>query len=505
MQDEMGKTLRSRLLLSYVAVLLILLALVGFVLLAFLATRPLPTGDIISDLTAVLLDVRAAEVARLGGLIPSQASRMGMRTRLNEYEQLLTDYLSELSASRGVRALLVNDDGSIRYDSEGTLVPGAILVTDERIPLVPPSRMRLNTLYQGRFRDAQGDWLYVAQPLFPGAGARLNLPYLFVAAPVPRVTLREVFRVFGGTFLRPLAQAGLIALVIAAALSVLIAESVARPLRRMSTAARRIAGGDYRQRVPAEGPREVQALARAFNDMAEQVAATQQAQRDFLANISHDLRTPLTSIQGFSQAIAEGVASDSEAARRAAQIIHDETARLHRMVESLLDLARLEAGHLELRRHPLALGDLLRGVGESLSVKAREHQLDLQLAIPPDLPRLMGDGDRLAQVFTNLLDNAIKHTPPDGSVTLSAALANGGVTVTVRDTGEGIPPGELPRIFERFYQVDKSRRRDRESGLGLGLAIARQIVEAHGGTIKATSAVGQGSTFTVWLPLKAVP
>jgi len=497
----MGKTLRSRLLLSYVALLLILLALVGFVLLAFLATRPLPTGDIISDLTAVLLDVRAAEGARLG--MGMQQGGTGLRARLTAYEQLLTDYLEELSARRGVRALLVYENGRVRYDSAGSLTAGDTVAMVERVPLVPPGRMRLNTLYQGRFRDPEGtEWLYVAQPLFPMAEMRLDLPYLVVAAPVPRVTLREVFRVFGGTFLRPLAQAGLIALVIAAALSVLIAESVARPLRRMSVAARHIAGGDYRQRVRAEGPREVQALARAFNDMAEQVAVTQQAQRDFLANVSHDLRTPLTSIQGFSQAIAEGVASDPEAARRAAQIIHDETARLHRMVESLLDLARLEAGQLELRRQSLALGDLLRGVGESLSVKARENQLHLMLAIPPDLPRVLGDGDRLAQVFTNLLDNAIKHTPPGGSVTLSAKAAGSGVTVTVRDTGEGIPPDELSRIFERFYQVDKSRRRDRQTGLGLGLSIARQIVEAHGGTIKADSTVGQGSTFTVWLPLK---
>ena len=117
-------------------------------------------------------------------------------------------------------------------------------------------------------------------------------------------------------------------------------------------------------------------------------------------------------------------------------------------------------------------------------------------------PDVSGDGDRLAQVFTNLLDNALKHTPPGGTVTLSAALSDGGLAVTVRDTGEGIPPDELSRIFERFYQVDKSRQRDCLSdGLGLGLAIARQIVEAHGGTIRADSAAGQGTTFTVWLPL----
>jgi signal transduction histidine kinase len=278
---------------------------------------------------------------------------------------------------------------------------------------------------------------------------------------------------------------------------------VARPLNRMSRAARRIAGGDYQQRVPVNGPREVRTLAASFNDMAGRVALSQQAQRDFLANVSHDLRTPLTSIQGFSQAIAEGVTSDPEAAQRAAQVIHDEAARMHRMVESLLDLARIEAGQLDFQAHAVALSDLLQGIGDSLSVRAREKGLLLELDVPPGLPRIAGDGDRLAQVFTNLLDNAIKHTPAGGQITLQAETTSNGVTVTVQDTGVGVPPDDLPRIFERFYQVDKSRQSDRRSGMGLGLAITKQIVEAHGGVIQVTSAPGQGTTFTVWLPLPA--
>ena len=498
----MLKTLRSRLLLSYVTILLILLVLVGFILLAFLRTRPLPTDEITNDLTAVLLDVRAVETIRLEiGMAPEQG--MGMRARLRAYGQLLTDYLSELSAERGVRALLVSENGEVRYDSEGILASGDSVREAERTPLVPPSRIRLSGLYKGRFVDADGSqWLFVAQPLFPMAQMRADPSYLLIAAPVPRATLREVFRLFGDTFFAPLAKAGLVALAIAVGLSLLIAGSVARPLQRMSAAARRIASGDYRQRVEVAGPREVRALASSFNDMTERVATAQQAQRDFLANVSHDLRTPLTSIQGFSQAIAEGVTSDPAAAQRAAQIIHDETARLHRMVESLLDLARLDASQMDMRRDPVAPGDLLRAVGTGFSGRARERQIDLRLIVPHNLPPISGDGDRLAQVFTNLLDNALKHTPSGGTVTLSAALADGGIAVTVRDTGEGIPPGELSRIFERFYQVDKSRQRDRpEDGWGLGLAIVRQIVEAHGGTIRAESTVGQGTTFTVWLPL----
>ncbi|MEB2287892.1 MAG: HAMP domain-containing sensor histidine kinase [Anaerolineae bacterium] len=498
----MLKTLRSRLLLSYVTILLILLVLVGFILLAFLRTRPLPTDEITNDLTAVLLDVRALETIRLEFRM-SQGQGMGMRARLNAYGQLLTDYLGELSAERGVRALLVSENGEVRYDSGGVLTSGDSVRETERTPLVPPSRIRLNALSKGRFIDADGSqWLFVAQPLFPMSEMRTDPSYLLIAAPVPRATLREVFRLFGDTFFVPLAKAGLVALVIAVGLSLLIAGSVAGHLQRMSAAAQRIASGDYRQRVEVAGPREVRVLAHSFNDMAERVATAQQAQRDFLANVSHDLRTPLTSIQGFSQAIAEGVTSDPAAAQRAAQIIHDETARLHRMVESLLDLARLDSSQMNMRRDPVTPGDLLRAIGAGFSDRARARQISLRLIVPSNLPPVSGDGDRLAQVFTNLLDNALKHTPSGGTVTLSAALADGGIVVSVRDTGEGIPPDEISRIFERFYQVDKSRQRDRlEDGWGLGLAIARQIVEAHGGTIRADSRAGQGTTFTVWLPL----
>jgi len=323
---------------------------------------------------------------------------------------------------------------------------------------------------------------------------------LLVAEPVPHPSLREVFRLFGDDFFRPLARAGGLGLLIALGLAFMIARSVARPLQQMSRAAQGIAEGHFDQRVRVRGPQEVRALAASFNEMAARVSVTQQAQRDFLANVSHDLRTPLTSIQGFSQAIAEGVASDPQAAQRAALVIHDEAGRLHRMVESLLDMARIEAGQPDMLRQTVQLGDILRVVGESLSVKARDKGVELAVDVPPDLPRIAGDGDRLAQVFTNLLDNAFRHTPSGGSVTLSAAPDPGGeIVATVRDTGEGIPAGDLARIFERFYQVDKSRQ-GRRSGTGLGLAIARQIVEAHGGTIEAASALGQGTTFTVRLP-----
>lgn len=482
-------SLRTRLLASYVAIMLIMLGLIGFVLLIFLRSRPLPTDTLVRDLTGTLLDVRVTEVVRLEGRLN------------NTLTAEVTTLLNTEAAARDYRLMVVNEDNTVQYDSDETFDPGTLLTELDREPLVRPAESRTAALYQGRFLDPDGtEWIYVAQPLRPMLVQRATTPFLVVAAPVPRPSLRSVFQAFGETFFRPLVRAGLLGLVVAVGLSALIARSVARPLQQMSKAAQRIADGDLTQRVPVGGPREVRTLAQSFNEMTEQVAATQNAQRDFLANVSHDLRTPLTSIQGFSQAIEEGVASDPEAAQHAAQIIHDEAGRLHRMVESLLDLARIESGQMEMQHRPLRLGDVLRAVAESLSVRAQEKGVQLDVRIPPTLPRVAGDGDRLAQVFTNLLDNAIRHTPAGGRVTLEATTTADTLIVAVRDTGEGIPAADLSRIFERFYQVDKSRQRGRRTGSGLGLAISQQIIEAHGGRIEVASVEGAGTTFTVRLP-----
>jgi signal transduction histidine kinase len=243
----------------------------------------------------------------------------------------------------------------------------------------------------------------------------------------------------------------------------------------------------------------VAALGGALNRMAQQVQATQQGQREFLANVSHELKTPLTSIQGFAQALLDGTADSPAVTERSAGIIYSEAERMRRLVEGLLDLARLEAGAPALRLAPLDLRAHLAATLERFGPRAQAAGVTLVSALPAALPPLTADGDRLAQVFNNLLDNALQHTPAGGQVTLSAVAAGREVVVAVSDTGPGIPPADLGRIFERFYQVDKSRARP--GGVGLGLAISREIVAAHGGRLEVQSVVGQGTTFTVRLPL----
>jgi signal transduction histidine kinase len=272
---------------------------------------------------------------------------------------------------------------------------------------------------------------------------------------------------------------------------------VVKPLRRLAEAARAITAGDYSQRVEEKGPREIRTLAATFNQMVEEVQHTQEGQRDFLANVSHELKTPLTSIQGYSQAVLDGAVTDPA---RAASVIYDEAGRMRRLVEELLDLARLESGQARLRRAHVDLSALLGAVIERMTPQARERGVSLEHEVRA-LPGLTGDGDRLAQVFANLIDNAIEHTPNGGRVLVRAVEVDGGVEASISDTGHGISPEDLDRIFERFYQVDKSRVRGERKGTGLGLTISKELVEAHGGRIRAVSTLGQGATFIVWLPL----
>jgi signal transduction histidine kinase len=481
---------------SFSLVLILALVVITLAFVAFIQSRPIPLDTLTNDLAATSLDADFRE------FISSQ--RQNNAPLLNrDNREALEIYLAELSQNTSYRLLLVQGD-QVLYDSAGVYARNAPLEVSSTQPLRDrtgnASANGADILFNmGNFRQADGqEWLFVARRLVASQAAenrRGNFSYL-VAAPQPRHNVVNVLRAFWGDFFWPLCQAGGVGLGAAFLLSIWLTRSIARPLQDIAASAQKVAQGHYNQQVPVQGPQEAQLVARAFNEMTAQVQAHQQAQQDFLANITHDLRTPLTSIQGFSQAILDGVGDEKEAAR----IINEEAARLGRLVSDLLDMAKIQAGRWQMTQQSVEIQALLSLIGESLGMKARQKGVKLQVNIPP-LERIAGDGDRLSQVFTNLLDNAIKHTDPGGMVQLKAKMQPGGVLIQVQDTGEGIPAEDLPRIFERFYQVDKSRHQaDQKRGAGLGLAITREIVEAHGGKIWVESVPGMGSRFNVLLP-----
>ena len=289
--------------------------------------------------------------------------------------------------------------------------------------------------------------------------------------------------------------AGMIGLIVSLLVGLLLSRSIYRPIQRVAAASRSVARGQLQQRVDVGGSQEAQELARSFNQMTEEVERQQTALRDFLANVSHDLQTPLTSINGFSQALMDDVVRGNEQ-RNAYRIIEDESRRLLRLVEGLLDLSRIEAGQVQVETNPVDVATLLDHVGELFALRAQE--LDVNLSVTPsDVGSVLGDWDRLDQVLGNLLDNALRHTPPGGDVELSARVeSRSSVSIAVADTGVGIPEEAIPHLFDRYY---KSDRPGAQGGTGLGLAIARELVRAQGGEIRVSSEQGTGTTFHIVL------
>ncbi|WP_337020483.1 sensor histidine kinase, partial [Oceanobacillus massiliensis] len=223
--------------------------------------------------------------------------------------------------------------------------------------------------------------------------------------------------------------------------------------------------------------------------------------KDFIANVSHELRTPISMLQGYSEAIVDDIADTNEAKNELAQIIHEESLRMGRLVNELLDLARMEAGQIHLNIEPVELASYVKRVVNKFKGLASDNRIELNFLSRIDHPTANLDPDRIEQVFTNLIDNAIRHTTEGGTVQVSVTNSSDALEVEVKDSGSGIPEEDLPFIFERFYKADKSRVRNKEKkGTGLGLAIAKNIVDAHQGNIQVKSKLNQGTTFSFKLP-----
>lgn len=291
--------------------------------------------------------------------------------------------------------------------------------------------------------------------------------------------------------------AGAIAAVIALVMARWLARGMTQPLRDMAEASRRMETGDYSTRVHTTTRDEVGQLAAAFNRMSGEFENLEASRRDLVANVSHELKTPITAIRAHLENLLDGVEQPDP---EILEVMLAQSERLGRLVEQLLDLSKLESGEVPLRREPVSLAPLVAQVMSEIEVACTDRDVDVSSDLPEDLPTIEADRERVHQVIFNLVDNAVRFTPEGGEVRIEAHRHNGSVEVSVADTGVGIPPEALPRLFERFYRVDPARARE-DGGTGIGLAIARSVVEAHGGTIRAESDPGHGSVFTFDLPV----
>jgi len=292
--------------------------------------------------------------------------------------------------------------------------------------------------------------------------------------------------------------AGLVAGVVALLLGFIVFRGITAPLGRLTRAAHAVSQGDLSQRVQIRSGDEISDLGAAFNTMAANLQRGEQVRREMTADIAHELRTPLSVIQGNLEAVLDGVyPPDGEHIQPAL----DQAQLLARLVEDLRTLALAEAGQLSLDLQATNAEELVKRVVASFEPKAAAQAVTLALDAPPSLPPVHADGQRIAQVLTNLLGNALRYTPEGGHVDLALRSEQPSVLVSVSDTGSGIAAEDLPHVFDRFYRADKSRSRE-GGGSGLGLAIARSIVEAHGGRIWAESEIGKGTTIAFTLPVE---
>ncbi len=283
-------------------------------------------------------------------------------------------------------------------------------------------------------------------------------------------------------------------------MGVLFSRSLTAPLQRLATAARAVADGDLDQQIREEGSAEMVEVAQAFNEMTAALGQSERQRQNMVADAAHELRTPLSVVQGNLRAILDDVypLDKSEISK-----LYDETRLLSRLVDDLRELALADAGQLYLILRPTQTAPIIRSTVENLTLAAKSQGVALTAEIPDDLPEVQADPDRVAQVLRNLLINALRHTPPGGSVAVMATAQRDIVEIAVSDSGEGIAPENLPHIFDRFWRADPARARGGPWGAssGLGLSVAQSLVEAQGGRIWANSQPGEGSTFRFTLPL----
>jgi two-component system, OmpR family, sensor histidine kinase BaeS len=293
-----------------------------------------------------------------------------------------------------------------------------------------------------------------------------------------------------------LLYAALGAVLVALVLGLFLARTLTRPLRELTAASQAMAQGNLEQQVAVRSRDELGELAAAFNQMSAELARANRSRRQMTADIAHDLRTPLTVIKGYAEALRNG---DLPPAAATFETVYQEAEHLSHLVEDLRTLSLVDAGKLTLHRQAVQPGDILERTAAAHLPQAQQSGITLGVDVAADLSPIHADPERLVQVLGNLVGNALRYTPEGGRITLAARQQAGGIRLTVRDTGAGIDPADLPHIFDRFYRGDDSRETN-EGESGLGLAIAKSLVEAHGGSISVTSTPGEGSTFAIILP-----
>jgi two-component system sensor histidine kinase BaeS len=481
--------LRARLIVSHAFV--ILLALVLLLLFSAAYLRRYETT------------VEKARIEGLSKTLTISANFLARQAASSTKEQRI-EAIDALADEQNVRLIVFGRAGQVLYDSdEANNLTGQVLA--DYGPTVRALIRQSDVgpgIVQHWIEPRNGDPLSGNLVLLSAGGPGAQGKALAIVVPPRRFPLLA-------RYLPRLLLVAALSLAIASLAGYLLSRRIAAPVDRLTVAAGSMAEGHLEQEVAGEGPDELGRLVATFNTMSRRVAATARSQRDLLANVAHELRTPLTSVQGYAQALRDGVIEDQTERDRALSTIGREAERMASLIGQLLDLARLESGQTRLTLRPVPVTQLFDRVADRFQPLASQKGITMHVVGETGLA-VQGDEGRLVQILSNLVDNAIRHTPGGGHVKIEATpnvarndRTSPEIRLIVADTGEGIPPDRLTRIFDRFDR-GASASTDR-SGFGLGLAIVRELVALHHGTIRVSSELGRGTTFVVALPAAPSP
>ncbi len=411
------------------------------------------------------------EIRQFGERIEQMRShRMGIELSRYYFRQEswkgIQPFVEQWGNVYGHRIILTDDNGIVVADSEGDLLGKSYHPDSPGRPLLPPWK-----------EDAIGT-LYI--------GPELQQGMYFTS-------LHILYNTIGRFFL----WGGLVAVAIALVITFFLSRRILAPVKALTLAARRLGQGDFSQRVRFKDKSEVGELAQTFNSMASDLERTEKLRRNMIADVAHELRTPLSNIRGYLEAIGDGVVEPDAATVRS---LDEESSLLSQLVDDLQELSLAEAGELKLVCQTEDIAKLVKHTVAAVQAQTTAKGLSVSIDLPSKLPPVNIDSHRIGQVLRNLLENAVAHTAKGGVITIAVRQQDNWVEVSVADTGEGIPAEELPNIFERFYRADKSRTRA-TGGSGLGLTIAKRLVETHGGKIEVQSEPGKGSRFSFTVPI----